>query len=101
MENWLLNVFMGKVFARLAVTLVGVVASLPVQHILAMAGIQVQIDPVALAGGMTILAHAAFEWFKSKRMANPASPAVQTDPGAPGADKSAIATVAAAINVPK
>lgn len=95
-ENWLLNVFAGKILARLAVTIIGFIASGPVQAILSQAGVNVQIDQTALTGSMVALAHAIFEWFKKRRAANPASPAVQTDPSAPGADKSAIATVAAA-----
>ena len=85
-ENWLLNVFIGKVITRMAVTIIGLIASAPVQAVLAQMGVQVQIDSTTLAGGMIALAHAIFEYFKKRRMANPESPAIQTDAMAPQAN---------------
>lgn len=79
-ESWLLNVFVGKLVARAAVTIVAWVGSVGVQAILRQAGIQVQIDPAELTTGIIAGGHAAFEWFKARRAANPNSPAVQTDP---------------------
>ena len=93
-ENWLLNVFTGKILARVAVTIVGFVSSAAVQGVLSQAGVQVEIDQSELAAGMVALSHAAFEYFKKRRAANPASPAIQTDATAPGAD------IPASVNLP-
>lgn len=79
-ESWLLNVLAGKIVARAAVTIVAWVGSVGVQAVLKQAGIQVQIDPAELTTGLIAGGHAVFEWFKARRMANPLSPAVQTDP---------------------
>lgn len=84
LESWLLNVFVGKLVARAAVTVAGFLASAAVQGPLSQVGISVQIDEATLVAGMITLAHGAFEWFKKRRMANPNSPAVQTDPNEPG-----------------
>lgn len=78
-EGWLLNVFAGKLVARAAVTIVAYVASAPAQALLAKAGVKLDINPAELSAGMIAGAHAAFEWFKARRAANPNSPAVQTD----------------------
>lgn len=100
-ENWIFNVLIGKLVARMVVTLVAALSSAAVKPILAQFGLHIEIDQAELTTGMIAAAHAAYEWFKARRMANPASPAVQTDPTAPGGDKSAVLTVAAAVNVPK
>ena len=72
-ENWMLNVFLGKLVARGVVLatawLVGQAAS---AHI--------QLDPAQVSGALVLGANSLFEWVKARRMANPASPAVQTDP---------------------
>lgn len=78
-ESWLLNVFAGKIVARAAVTIAAYVASASTQALLGRAGLSVQIDQAELTAGIIAGAHAAFEWFKARRMANPTSPAVQTD----------------------
>src|ERR1035437_1661328 len=89
MENWLLNVFLGKLVARTAILIAAFVAGPVVQGLAAKAGIQVAIDPVKLGAELMVLGNAAFEWFKARRMANPNSPAVQTDAAKPGAGTSA------------
>ena len=99
-ENWVFNVLIGKLVARLIVTLVAALSSAAVKPILAQFGLHVEIDQAQLTTGMIVTAHAVYEWVKAQRMANPASPAVQTDPTAPGGDKSAVKTVAA-VNVPQ
>lgn len=79
-ENWLLNVLLGKIVSRGGVLLAGLIMGPAVQGVAAKAGIDLHVDPVKLTGGLMIVANAAFEWFKARRMANPTSPAVQTDP---------------------
>lgn len=80
LENWFLNVLAGKLVARAAVTIVAWVGSVGVQAMLKQAGVSVQIDPAELTTGLIAGGHAIFEWLKAKRMKNPESPAVQTDP---------------------
>lgn len=72
-EDFLLNKFAGKLLARGAVIASGWLAGLA----LSQAG--VHLDQAELQGAMILAANSLFEWFKAKRMANPASPAVQTD----------------------
>ena len=90
-EGWLLNRFGGKILARLAVTIVAYLASAPIQALLAKAGISLAVNPDELTAGLIAGAHAIFEWFKARRAANPASPAIQTDASKPGAEISALA----------
>lgn len=92
-EDFLLNKFAGKIIARGAVTAAGAIAAYlssdPAQAVLAKGagmlaaiGFKVEIgavDQAAIAGAIISGAHWAFEWFKARRMENPASPAVQTD----------------------
>lgn len=79
-EGWLLNVFLGKLLARAAVTITAYVASTQVQNALALAGVHgLVIDRAELTAGLIAAAHVIFEYFKKRRMANPGSPAVQTD----------------------
>lgn len=80
LENWLLNVLAGKILARAAVTIAAYLATAPAQALLKSLGISVVIDQADLAAGLIALFHAAFEWFKARRMVNPLSPAVQTNP---------------------
>jgi hypothetical protein len=96
-EGWLLNVFLGKLVARAALIIAAYVAGPVVQNLAVKAGVSVSVDPAKLQVELMLLANAAFEWFKARRMANPNSPAVQTDAKKPGADVSA---VAAAIAIP-
>ena len=73
MENWLLNVFVGKLVARACVTLAAFVASAGVQAALAHYGVHgVTIDPVELNTGAVLAGHAAFEAFKAWRAKAPA-----------------------------
>ena len=78
-ENWLLNVALGKAVARVAVVIAAYVAGPVVQGLANKAGIGVSVDPKQLELGLQAGAHIAFEWFKARRAANPNSPAVQTD----------------------
>ena len=73
-ENWLLNVFLGKIIARAAVTIAGLAAAGGIHDALSAYGVQVQIDPTLLAGGTTVAAHALFEWVKKSRLATAAAP---------------------------
>ncbi len=84
-EGWLLNVFLGKLVARAAILIAAYVAGPIVQGLATKAGISVAVDPAKLQVELMLLANAAFEWFKARRMANPNSPAVQTDASKPGA----------------
>lgn len=88
-ENWALNVFLGKALTRLAIVAVAYVAGPVVQGLAAKAGLTVSIDPVKLQAELIALSLLALEWFKKRRAANPASVTVQTDATAPGADVSA------------
>lgn len=73
LENFLLNQFGGKLIAR------GVV--LASAFIVAQAAAEgLTLNPVEVTGALMIWADWAFEWFKKRRMANPNSPAIQTDP---------------------
>ncbi len=85
-EGWLLNVFLGKLVARAAVIIAAYVAGPIVQGLATKAGVTVSVDPLKLQVEMMLLANAAFEWFKARRMANPNSPAVQTDARKPNAE---------------
>ena len=68
-EEWLLTKFLGKVVARLAVTVASYVASAQVQAILAQAGVHgVAVDPAELTAAMIAIGHAAFEFFKKTRI---------------------------------
>lgn len=79
-EGWLLNVFLGKVLTRVAIVIAAYVAGPLVQGLAVNAGIHIAIDPAKLQAELMTLSLVAFEWFKKRRMANPSSPAVQTDP---------------------
>lgn len=79
LEDWLLNIFVGKVVARTAVMLAGYVAGPVVQSLAGKAGVSVSVDPLKLQAAMMIALQIGFEYFKARRMANPNSPAVQTD----------------------
>lgn len=85
LEDFFLNKFVGKLIARAAVTVAGFVAGPLIQGKAAQLGFSISVDPQTLEAGGTALAHAAFEWFKARRAANPNSPAVQTDSSKPGA----------------
>lgn len=79
-ENWLLNVAIGKAVARLAVTAAAYAAAPAARALLLQAGISYSVDPAALAAGLIAAGHAAFEWFKARRAANPNSVTTQTNP---------------------
>jgi len=85
-ENWLLNVFLGKVVARAAVTVASALAAGPVHEGLAAIGLSVDINQTAFAAGVIGLGQAAFEWYKKKRLA-------PTAPPAPPVTKAAIAAL--------
>ena len=71
-EDFLMNRFAGKLISRGVVLLVSfIVTQAARQH--------VTLDPVELTTLLSGLALSAFEWFKAKRAANPASVTVQTD----------------------
>lgn len=77
MENWLLNVFVGKLVARACVTVASFAASAGVQAALAHYGVHgVTIDPVELNAGAVLLGHSAFEAFKAWHMKSQAAPVV-------------------------
>lgn len=89
-EDWLLNKFWGKIVARATVGLAGAIAAGLVSpkpaSLLASAaahGVSLSVDPNAVAAAVvtagSMAGHWIFEWFKARRMANPNSPAVQTD----------------------
>ena len=80
LENWLMNVAIGKAVSRGAVLLAGLIMGPVVQGFANQAGIDLHVDQTKLTGGLMLGANWLFEWFKAKRAANPASPTVQTDP---------------------
>ena len=80
LEGWLFNVFAGKLLARAAVTLAAYLVSAPVQMLLKSVGVTIEINQAELTAGLIALAHSLFEYVKKRRMANPESLAVQTDP---------------------
>ena len=61
LEDFLFNKFAGKIIARGAVTLAGLISA----KLAALAGIHV--DPLELQAALIAAAHAAFEWIKAKR----------------------------------
>lgn len=79
-ENWLMNVALGKLVARIAIIAASYVAGPVIQGFAGKVGIGLSVDPVKLQAELLTLAMAAFEWFKARRAANPASVTVQTDP---------------------
>jgi len=89
-ESWLLNVFAGKVLTSVAVTTIGWLVSAPIQSALASFGLNLQVDQAKFTSGLIAAAHIGLQWIKARRMANPNSPAVQTDPEKPGADVPAV-----------
>lgn len=98
-ENWLLNKFAGKMVSRLSIAIIGWLTADNVQALLikiaAVAktfGISIstgKIDEAELTAFLIGSGLAALEWFKKRRAANPASPAVQTDASKPGGHLSA------------
>ena len=72
LEGFLLNKFAGKLIARGVVILSSLIVGKA-------ASAKIHLDPLEVAGALTLAGNAAFEWFKARRMANPMSPAVQTD----------------------
>lgn len=68
LESWFLTVFAGKILARLAVTIAGVLAAGPIHNGLASVGVSVNIDQTAFAAGTIALAQAGFEWYKKARV---------------------------------
>lgn len=84
-ENWLLNVALGKFAARLALVIVSYAAGPAIQGLAAKIGIHgLTIDKAELQAYILAGALGAFEWFKARRAKNPNSPAVQTDATKPG-----------------
>lgn len=71
-EDFLLNKFAGKIIARGAVILGGIVVGKA-------ASAHITLDQTEVIAAFTAGANWIFEWFKARRMKNPSSPAVQTD----------------------
>jgi len=95
LENWLLNVALGKFVAQGAVLIAAYVAGPVVQGIAAKAGVTLAIDPTKLQAELMLLATGLLKWFEARRAANPESPAIQTDASKPCATVSAAASVTA------
>ena len=95
-ENWVFNVYGGKLVARGAALASGWIIAHALPVIAAKAGVPLPFTPDQITAGMLSLSMFLFETIKKARMANPASPAVQTDARLPGSDIPAIASVAAA-----
>lgn len=72
LEDFILNKFVGKLIARGAVILASVIVGKA-------ASAHISLDQAEVIGAITLAANGLFEWIKARRMANPASPAVQTD----------------------
>jgi hypothetical protein len=79
-ENWLLNVALGKFVARAVLVIVAYVGGPVFQGLAQKVGLEIQIDPVKLQAQLMTGLLALFEWFKARRAANPNSVTVQTDP---------------------
>lgn len=79
-EGWLFNVYGGKLVARGAALLAGLVSAKLLPLIAAKAGVVIPFTPEQVLGAFLAASMWIFEEIKKRRMANPASPAVQTDP---------------------
>lgn len=67
LEDFFLNKFAGKLFARAAVTLAGFLASQG-------AAAHISIDPNELSAAFIAGGHAAYEWFKNWRLKKEEAP---------------------------
>lgn len=90
-EGWLFNVYGGKLVARGAVLAAALVSTKLLPFVAASTGVVIPFTEAQVLASLTAAFLWAFEEIKRRRMANPASPAVQTDAKAPGADVSAAA----------
>lgn len=83
-ENFFLNKFAGKLIARGAVLVAGLLVGQA-------ASFQVSLDPAEVQAAVVLAFNSLFEYIKARRMANPTSAAVQTDANKPGGEVSAVA----------
>ncbi len=84
-ENWIFNVYGGKIVARGAALAAAWVIAHALPAIAAKTGVPLPFTPEQITAGMLSLSMFIFETIKKFRMANPNSPAVQTDASKPGA----------------
>ena len=91
LENWAFNVYGGKVVARGAALASAWLIAHAMPAFAAKFGIPVPFTPEQITGGMLSISMLIFETVKKIRMANPNSPAIQTDATKPGASISAAA----------
>lgn len=68
LEGWLFNKVAGKLVARAAVTLCGLLASEKVKAVLSAYGVSVEVRPEELAAGAIAAGHGLYEWFKHWRI---------------------------------
>ena len=99
-ENWIFNVYGGKLVARGAALASAWLIAHALPAIAAKAGVPLPYTPEQITSGMLALSMFLFETVKKARMANPSSPAVQTDATEPGADVSAAAATAPSVPLP-
>lgn len=79
-EGWLFNVYGGKIVARGATLGAAWIFSKLLPLIAAKTGVVIPFTEAQILGSLLSASMWAFEEVKRRRMANPASPAVQTDP---------------------
>ena len=82
-EGWLFNVYGGKIVARGATLAAAWIFSKALPLIAAKTGVVIPFTEAQILGSLLAASMWAFEEIKRRRMANPASPAVQTDPSKP------------------
>lgn len=82
-ENFFLRNFAGKLIARAAVTVAGIVAGSKVQGAAAAVGISISIDPTILEGALSTGALYLYELVKAKRAGKPAPPLSNFAPKGP------------------
>ena len=72
LEDFFLQKMLGKIIARGAISIAGLLAGEKAQKMLGGAGFSVSVDPDVLAGAAMALGHGLFEKFKAWRAAKQA-----------------------------
>lgn len=99
-EGWIFNVYGGKIVARGTTLAAGWLFAHLIPSAAAYFGVVVPFSQDQLTASLMAFSMWVFEEVKKRRMANPASPAVQTDAKAPGGDVSAVAVAATIATTP-
>lgn len=88
-EDFFLNKLAGQVIARLSILAATLVSGPLAAYVTAKTGVHLTVSPVEVQMAVGSLLTLAFGKLKAMRMANPNSPAVQTDASKPGSQVSA------------